>query len=355
MQAPQSPNPITTAAAQAGANRDSSISGALINNVNEVTPLGNVAYNRTGSSSYVDASGKTVTVPTFTRTTTLSPSQKGLYDQQVRAGSDLNNLAIGQIGRLNTTMSQPVSTDGLPTAVNQIGGDFSADRRRVEDAIFARQNSQFNRDEDRMRQRLASQGLTPGSEAYNNDVQQFEQAKTDARQQAILAGGQEQSRMFGMEAQAGDFANAARQNAFTERMALRNQPINEISALLGGGQVSMPQFQQPFRQAVGAPDVQGAVGQDYQNRLQSYNNRMSGMFGLGGAALTGLFGLSDRRAKTDIERVGTTNGGLAVYRYRYKGDPQFRLGVMADEVEKVNPRAVRTIGGLKHVDYREVA
>lgn len=353
MQAPQSPDPYATAAAQAGANRDASISGALVNNVNERSPLGSVDYKQNGTSSYVDANGKTVTIPNFTRTTTLSPEQKGLYDQQVAAGKGLNNLAIGQVDRLQSTMSQPFNAEGLPAAVTSIGAnDWSADRQRVEQALFDRQNSQFDRDETALRQRLASQGLTPGSEAYNNDLTIFNQAKNDARSQAVLSGGQEQTRMAGLEAQQADFANAARQNAFTERAAVRNQPVNEISALLGGGQVSMPQFQPAYRQGVGAPDVGGYVNQDYQNQIASYNNRMSGLFGLGGTLASGLFSLSDRRAKKDIRRVGRTDGGTPIYTFRYRSGGPVQMGVMADEVD---PSIVREIGGLKHVDYARVA
>ncbi len=385
MRAPSPPDPYQTAAAQGAANRDASIAGALINNINENSPLGSVRYTQSGTSTYTDpTTGKQVTVPQFTRDVKLSSQQNWLYNQQMEAASHMNALANQQIIRLGNTMGKPFTTNGLPSAVNSITNptlntnapgpsDFSADRQRVEDAIFARQNTQFDRDEAAMRQRLASQGLTPGSEAYNGEVDRFNQAKTDARTQAILAGGEEQSRLFNMavgqqqaqnaalgqqfnqNAQAGDFRNAARQNAFTESLAVRNQPINEVSALLGGGQVSMPQFQQPYRQAVGAAPVGAYINQDYQNRLSQYNSGMSGLFGIGSSLIGGLFGLSDRRTKTDIQRVGRTDAGLPVYTFRYRGDPKVQMGVMADEVERQNPDAVVRDGGLKYVDYAQVA
>lgn len=66
--------------------------------------------------------------------------------------------------------------------------------------------------------------------------------------------------------------------------------------------------------------------------------------------------LSDRRAKTDITKIGMTDGGLPVYTYRYKGgDDTVHMGVMAQEAEKQNPKAVKTIGDLKYVNYAEVA
>lgn len=63
-------------------------------------------------------------------------------------------------------------------------------------------------------------------------------------------------------------------------------------------------------------------------------------------------GLSDRRAKEDIRQVGKLNDGQKVYSYRYKGDGETRLGLMADEVKKRIPKAVGLLGDLMTVDYR---
>jgi hypothetical protein len=73
----------------------------------------------------------------------------------------------------------------------------------------------------------------------------------------------------------------------------------------------------------------------------------------GGGALAGLLPfLSDRRAKTDIKQVGKLDNGLPVYVFRYRGDNTPQIGLMADDVEKVNPHAVVTgPHGLKMVHY----
>jgi hypothetical protein len=66
---------------------------------------------------------------------------------------------------------------------------------------------------------------------------------------------------------------------------------------------------------------------------------------------TGFF--SDRRLKTDIRRVGHTDDGMPIYKYKYKGDPneQTHIGLMADEVEERHPEAVGVAAGYKTVDY----
>ena len=75
--------------------------------------------------------------------------------------------------------------------------------------------------------------------------------------------------------------------------------------------------------------------------------------GLGAAGMAGGFGAlftSDRRLKSNIERVGTHLRGIGIYEYDIGGERQ--RGVMADEVESVLPEAVLTRpDGYKMVNY----
>jgi hypothetical protein len=62
--------------------------------------------------------------------------------------------------------------------------------------------------------------------------------------------------------------------------------------------------------------------------------------------------LSDIHAKTDIVRLGQLDSGLGLYRFRYKGDTQTYVGVMAQEVQTIAPDAVmRAADGYLRVDY----
>jgi len=72
---------------------------------------------------------------------------------------------------------------------------------------------------------------------------------------------------------------------------------------------------------------------------------------LGLGLLQTIMGLSDRRDKTDIKKLGVDpNTGLPMYAYRYKGDPKGYpkiVGPMAQDVEKVYPDMVSEVGGHK--------
>jgi hypothetical protein len=82
----------------------------------------------------------------------------------------------------------------------------------------------------------------------------------------------------------------------------------------------------------------------------------AGNLGLGAAAMAPFLGFSDRRLKKDITRLFEDARGFAWYSFKYVWDSVTEhVGVMADEVEKVIPRAVMTHpSGFKMVDYSQV-
>ncbi|WP_141339699.1 tail fiber domain-containing protein [Bradyrhizobium sp. USDA 3458] len=353
---PAAPDPYKTASAQTGSNIGTAIANAAIGNANTVGPQGSTNFNVTGNTQWTDPeSGKTYNIPQYTATTTLSPEQQQLYNQQTALGSKLNNLATTQTDKISSLLSKPLSFSNLPT----VPTDFSADRKAVEDAIYSRLDPQLDRDRAALETKLVNQGFQRGSAAFNTEMDAANRQANDARMQAVLNSGQEESRLYGM-------ASDARNRAMQEQLQLRNQPINEISALMSGGQVSMPQATQYNAPQVANTDVTGAVynsaalnNQNYQAQLQQNNAALGGLFGLGSTALYGgmKYGLnplnwSDRRLKRDIRAIGVKlPSGVNLYEYRYLWDDAPRVGVMADEVEAVAPAAVHEISGFKAVDY----
>jgi hypothetical protein len=184
-----------------------------------------------------------------------------------------------------------------------------------------------------------NQGVQPGTEAYKRAMQEFSQNRQSAYDQTYLSA-----------------YNTTAQQALTER----NQPLNEMMAMLSGSQVQQPSYANTPQTPVSGVDYAGLVGQKYQSDMANYQNKMGGLFGLGGSVLggwakTGFAMPSDRRLKTDIRRVGRTDKGLPVYTYRYKHYGPVHMGVMADEVEEIIPEAVVEVNGFKHVRYDMVA
>jgi hypothetical protein len=117
---------------------------------------------------------------------------------------------------------------------------------------------------------------------FANDAQA--QAYQQAMERAGFANTAGQQNWSNMNAYT-DASNALRGQQLQERQTIRNAPINEISALMGGSQVTVPQFQAYNSPSVNAAPIGDYINQNYQARLSNYQNKMSGLFGLGGGLL----------------------------------------------------------------------
>jgi hypothetical protein len=400
---PDPPNPQATAAAQTATNVGTAVANANLNNVNQVTPAGNLTYSQTGS--YTDpTSGQTV--PQFTATQSLTPTGQSTFDinqltQQQLAGTayeqslrlrnqfgtqfdpttgapaygDVSTLsgapqAQGTFADTGAAMRSFASNDptlgsfGSAPSIQQgyqHGDDFSADRQRIEEGLMGRLNPSLAIERNKYEQQLADQGIQYGSPAYDNAMRNYSMQANDARFAAIAQGGQEQQRLSDISRQAGEFynkgqqqayeqakgrgefanqaaqqqyeqafgrgqfynagqqqdysqaaqratfanaakaqnfgqastafnaANAARNQYLQEQFSLRNQPINEISALLSGSQVQSPNFLQTGTSTIPTTDVAGIINRNFDQQMAASNqqsatanNIIGGLFGFAG-------------------------------------------------------------------------
>lgn len=321
MKTPKAPDPYQTAQAQSQFNQNTAVTQQLLNMTDQNNPWGSVSYSPNGSSSFVGADGKSYNVPRYTQTTTLSPEQQAIFDQTQSAELNLGKLANEQSAKLQGYLNTPFEFN------NQDAADWSYD------LASQRILPQQQKNEQALRSQLINSGLRPGTQAWDSEMQRMTMANTDQLNQLALNG---------------------RGQAFAENLATRNQPINEITALMSGSQVSNPsQMSGPTPQtSVGGVDYSGLVQQGYQNQMNAYGAKLGGLFGLAGAGIQAGATFSDMRVKENIERVGTLDNGLPVYAYNYIWGGPRHIGVMAQDVERVRPDAVHEIGGIKAVDYR---
>lgn len=475
---PEVPNPYQVARAQSAADIRTAKANTLMGNADEVNPYGSVDYKITDWKDVgTGHDGNKIKIPIYTRTVSLADAQREMLHQQNRIGINLNETALKQSNRIDNLLSSPIlekniapdavthltNTDPLKATFNapdvqlyngnaprlantattfgdagdiqrSIGPTNYADQRKeVEDAIYSRLNPQLERDKTALEARLVNQGFARGSAGFREQMDEFNRQSNDARMQAVLAGGGEQSRLAGLALQSGNFTNAAQGQAYgqalgrgqfaqgaidqnnktdlaefqagitgnqqhnatvdqaykqanneadffnrtqdqilnqsgqrgafqnharaanlSEQFGLRNQPINEISALMNGGQVTMPQFPQFNYTPMSSVPVGQYVYQSAAMQNQANAASMGGLYGLGSSLLYGLGGLmgSDRRLKKNITELGASlKNGAKLYAYEYLGEAKRRVGVMADELEKVMPGAVHVVNGFRAVDY----
>ena len=242
---------MQTAQAQAGMNQSTAVTQQLLNMTDQVNPWGTVDYTQNGSTSYVDSNGNRVTVPTFTQTTTFTPEQQAIFDKTQGAQTNLAGIAQEQSQRVAETLSDPFEF------TNQDAADWAYDLAQTRIA------PQQEKNEAALRTKLINSGLRPGTAAWNSEMERMTQSFNDQNNQLALTG---------------------RAQAFSEDLATRNQPLNELTALLSGSQVSNPaQMSSATPQtSVGGVDYAGMVQDQYAQKLASHNAMMGGLFGLAG-------------------------------------------------------------------------
>ena len=313
----QAPDPVKTADAQTASNKATAITQAELNNYNQITPDGTKTYQQTG----VNADG----TPQFTQTVSLSAPEQAIYNTNESTKQNLANIGQTQSAKIGDLLSTPFSVD-----------QSIADK--LDSLAKSRLDPQWAANDSKQAATLANEGITPGSEAYDNAMRSYNAAKNDAYNSLYLSGNSQ---------------------AESESLAERNQPINEISALLSGTQVNTPTFSSTPQTSVAGTDVAGITQNSYldqnqqaQQSVAANNAMIGGLFGLAGTGATAAIKYSDPALKTDIEKVGKLDNGLPVYSYRYKAGGPTEIGLMADDVEKKSPDAVMgDMFGFKGVDY----
>jgi len=329
--APPAPDTVGAAKETAAGNLEAARTATAANRVNQVTPYGNLTYNINGKDSYGN--------DLYTATQTLTPAQQKILEQNQGLSSGLLNTAQQGLDYASGLMSKPgVDMSKLPSYGINPGETYS-------DAIMRRLAPQIAQENEMSDAALANQGIAQGTEAYNNAKRTLQMGQNDRQVSAITGG-------MGVGLQANN-------QAFNQEGYNQMQPINVINALRTGSQVQAPNFVSvPGQSTTAGPDILGATNADYANKLSGVNANnaasggfLGGLMNLGGTLGSAAIKYSDRRLKTNIEKIGEMANGLALYAYDYIWG-EHDIGVMADEVEKVMPEAVITMpNGFKAVNY----
>lgn len=258
MSQPKAPDPVATAAAQSGTNRDTAVAGQLLNMTNQVGPDGTLTYNQTGTNSYVDSlTGKTVTLPSYTATTSLSAGQQAIKDQTDAASLNLGKLANQQSAAIGAQLSKPFSFSN--NDASQFAYDLASPR------ILQQQKT----NEATLRSQLVASGIRPGTAQWDSEMNRLTQGNSDQLNQLTLQG---------------------QNQAYNQALTTYNEPLNSISALMSGSQVASPTtgFASTPSTQVAGTDYSGLVNQQYQSKVQSANATNGALGGLFGTALSFL-------------------------------------------------------------------
>lgn len=199
----------------------------------------NTLAHQLQASTPVNASG--IRQGVENRYSDLQPSLTSAEELATTGRQDMGT----QLARLRRLYGQNFNYNSAPNmpGVERINSPMpsanQAVRNSVEDALYARStarlNPRFQQSGDQLASSLAAQGITQGSEAYNREMQNFNNAKNDAyssaMNDAIAAGGAELQRQFGMDMTARQQQANELNSAFSQGLQARQQGVNEANTL----------------------------------------------------------------------------------------------------------------------------
>jgi hypothetical protein len=262
-----------------------------------------------------------------------NPATDGMIDAAMRdARRSVSEQALPQVARSaatsgNTMSSRRAISEGLiERGLAEKTADVSSNIRGQQfDRGLALAEAGRTADNSAMLDALKSRA-SAGNAAVNTGVN------------AIGSGIQQQGGLF-------DIANAG---ATGSGQANDQNKIDNAKGMSEYGNDAAAKALQQFMSIVGG---QNWGSQSQGTTTQTSTPSMWSTIGSGLGLASSLFKLSDRRFKTDVEQIGHTPNGLPIYTFRYLGDDEVHTGLMAQDVEKVKPEAVKEFGGIKHVNY----
>ncbi|OGT54241.1 MAG: hypothetical protein A3E01_00190 [Gammaproteobacteria bacterium RIFCSPHIGHO2_12_FULL_63_22] len=229
-----------------GKNLDLSTAGALP-----------TAY--TGPSDLPDVYSGASARPAVFAGSTASPTVYAAPGKAPEIGREVGMATVG--APMAFRAPDALDRNSLPTAPTAYTGaqnlpgmpqESSAIREQVINAMMGRVDTDIARSRDQSNSDLIANGIRPGTEAYDRAMQGFDRQRTDALQQAQIAGG-----------------NAAQQ-AFTMDLSRRQQGYNETT---GDAALTFNQGMGLRTQAV------GEQGQEFNQRLagtgQEFNQKLA--------------------------------------------------------------------------------
>lgn len=261
---PQAPDPYATAAAQTSSNLATAKASQESNMINQSNAKGSLNYTQTGTNP--DGT------PIYSQNTTLSAPQQGIFD---KATGLTNALLSGSAGGALSGKPLDLSYNGTTAALDALN------KQRLD--------PQWAQNTDLQESKLAAQGVTPGTPAYDNAMRVFNQGKNDAYNSANLA----------------DY-NQSSQNALAEYQA----PLQTLGSVYGvSNSAGSPAFASTPQTNVAGTNVAGLVEQNYNQESQNANAYNGQIAGLAGSLLGAGANIATGGASGTFKKMGGLFGG----------------------------------------------
>lgn len=280
--------------------------------------------------------------------------------------SNVEDRAIDSLNRQNTNA---LNTNASKAAA---AGAFGGSRGAVIDAVT---NAESARAAGDLSATLRKEGFDRATELAQGDITRDLQGQTTNLQAALQAAQGNQNASI----QGAGIRNNAATNLANTSTTMQDSIFKDAAGLFNAGdklqqqeQAYLDRDKQQFNEAENYDTemlnlLLASLGMSPYGRTETTNKKSSGgtdaaTAGLGAAqlALGAMMMFSEDKAKTDIEKVGTDpDTGLGIFAYRYKDDPKTYpkvTGIMASDVQKKYPQAVKRVGkdGKRVIDMTAI-
>lgn len=152
-------------------------------------------------------------------------------------------------------------------------------------------------------------------------------------------------------------ADSTYQNQFSNAVTNQNNLFNRLTSITNTGQSAAANVGSMGTQVasnigentIGAGNAAAANYMNTGNAISGGVNSLGQMY-MANQLMQGMYG-SDARIKENITEMPYKRKGFPIYRFNYKGHKQRVEGVMASDVLKTRPDAVKEINGVLAVNY----
>lgn len=275
-----SSDPFSTAAqAQGNASQANVNQQTIANRANQSNPFGS-------SSWAIDPN-----TGQWTQNVQLAGAQNDALTAQQNLQAGRSTAASDLLGQATSSLGNPIDTSGFAGLYSF--GSPGQTNQQAQDAVMGQLQPQLDQRRKAAETQLANQGITRGSEAWQNAEDQLGRDENNARLQGVQAGFTQGNSLNNQNIAYGNYQQQQRAGQLGEAQTLRQQPLNDINALVNGQQVQSPTFGQYGQAGVAtAPNYLGASQSQYNALLDATNasadantSLNNGLFNLGGAFL----------------------------------------------------------------------
>lgn len=260
---PDAPNPAVVAQQQQTLNTQSATSQNKANSFDQTNPYGSMSYVADPNSP----SG-------YTLKTSLSAPQQGLLDTQTGTQAIAGQTGQAALRNSASMYSQPFNLDAATGATAQKLNQW---QQQYQQPIFDQQSSNLEA-------QLRSQGLMPGTQAYDNAKNLLARNQGDVTNQYLTQN----------EGQ-----------AFNQALTQYGLPLQTAQSLFGMAAPNGGSFAPTPTAQIQPANYAGLTEQNYQQQMQNYQNTWNNVGKLGTAAA----GLALAPVTGGLS-LGATAGGL---------------------------------------------